>query len=322
MSLHNKILTYMIENLGLPLMGAVGTLQKKSSTPESDAEVMAKMLTSSVDLGMAISAKMNISSDVNKAEALRFKLTSLSAHALADRISLKGKEPSSIDIDSLKATTDSIFVFSENFSIDENAKEYLEKMGLQDIIGTELSQLHLIQALLPVIAVMDHKDRGLFPNIAERLINESDALSAQFSEKSDSAIGSELLVRYQVLTLLSETFIRIYPDIINNNKPIGDVWQEFDRQKALVVLLMDYLMSGQRTVDMSESGEGGTAPVNEVEQVQAPVPPAAPSQQQTPPPMFQKPPSPPPTAEKAESEGKKEEGSTGGGTPLSFFKKE
>lgn len=322
MSLHNRILTYMIENLGLPLMGAVGVLQKKTSTPETDAETMAKMLTSSVDLGMAISAKMNVPTDTAKAEALRFKLTSLSAHALSKRVSLKGKEPSNIDIDSLKATTDSLFVFSENFPIDEAGIEYLQKMGLQDVTGKELSELHMIDALLPVISVMDHKDRGLFPNIAERLIKESEDLSAQFIEKNSSEPGSEILVKFQVLKLLGDTFVRIYPDIIHNNKPIGDVWQAFDRQKALIVLLMDYLLSGQRTVSVEESDAGtpaAAAPVQQAQPVESPKEPevaqaAAPKEA--------------PPQETAAKDVKKEDssegsgGNAGGGTPMSFFKKD
>ena len=309
MSLHNKILTYMIENLGLPLMGAVGVLHKKTSTPETDAEIMAKMLTSSVDLGMAISSKMNIPSDTVKAEALRFRLTSLSANALSKRVSLKGKEPSSIDIDSLKATTDSLFVFSENFSLDEQATEYLQRIGLQDVIGKEFPELHMIEALLPVISAMDHKDRGLFPNIAERLIKESEALSSQFSEKNNAEAGTDVLVKFQVLKLLGQTFVKIYPDIIGNNQPIGDVWQEFDRQKALVILLIDYLFSGQRTVAMDEGGAGNIAPPQaKATEVVAP-------EETAPAPVSQ----PEATAQKEDSGA---QSGSGGGTPLSFFKKD
>lgn len=335
MSQNNKTLTYIIENLGLPLMGAIGQVQKKTSTPESDAEVMAKMLASSVDLAMAISAKMDVPSDTNKAEALRFHLTALGANALSQRIKIKGKEPSSIDVDSLKATTDSLFVFSENFSLDDQSIEYLNKLGMETVTGKELSDLHIIESLLPVISAMDHKDRGLFPNIAERLIKESDALSGQFNADSSSSAENAIFVKFKMLKLLSHIFVAIYPGIIGNSQPIGDVWQEFDRQKALVVLLIDYLLTGQSSVDIPHD-----------EQEQAPAAKEEPAKEATPPPA---PPAEPEVKQEPEAETKPEpepvaaeepqqeevaaaappaedseskEGAGGGGTPLSFFKKD
>ena len=326
MSLHNNILTYMIENLGLPLMEAVGQVQKKTATPENDAEMMAKLLTSSVELGIAISSKMNIPSDSAQAEALRFRLTALAANALSERVKLKSKEPTSADVDSLKATTDSLFVFSNNFSVNDEGLEYLKKIGMQDFVGKEFSELATIEALLPVVTVMEHKDRGLFPNIAERLIKEADELAKQFKADANKPEEVVVFIKQKILTLLVQTFVQIYPDIIGASKPIGDVWQEFDRRKALIILLMDYLLTGQKNIETASDAEGAAAPEAQAPQTEPPAAAPAPSE---PPPVSEQPATPPPPPPPQESAGmpeKKEEakegeGGEGSGSPLGFFKK-
>ncbi len=302
-------------------MGAVAHIQKKASTPEDDAELMAKMLTSSVDLAMSISAKMNVSTDTSKAEALRFELTALAAKALSNRARLKGKEPSGIDMDSLKATTDSLFMFAGNFTINETGIEYLKKIGFDDVTIKESVELHLIEALLPVISVIDHKDRGLFPNIADRLIKEADALSAQFIKTGNKSEEIDAFAKQKILKLLAQTFVTIYPNLIGGNKSIGDVWQEFDRQKALIVLLLDYLLTGERNIQVPEDDAGDAPTPASTPNVTAP-----PKEESAP--VLNKPAPPPqPTEQKqAAAEEDKKSDDKGEGeaavNPFSFFKKD
>ncbi|MCB9965579.1 MAG: hypothetical protein H6855_05815 [Rhodospirillales bacterium] len=246
MSHQNEILTYLIEHLGIPLMVSMSAVHKEQSlTPDREAEMMAKLLTASVQLGLSISAKMNVPSDVMKAEALRFRLTALAAEALSQRARLKGKEPAEVDIDSLKGAMDSLFVFSEHFSIDEKGVAYLKDIGFESVSSPEITDMAVIESLLPVIAAMDHKDRGLFPNVADRLAREASDIAADYIEKSGAPEGSEAVVRQKMLQLLSHIFSGIYPEVIGKNRPIGDVWQEFDRKKSLLLLLINYLLDGQ-----------------------------------------------------------------------------
>ncbi len=318
MSLHNNILTYMIENLGLPLMEAVGHVQKKTATPENDAEMMARLLTSSVNLGMAISSKMNGATDATQAEALRFRLIALAAHALSERAKLKSKEPTDTDIDSLKATIDSLFVFSNNFSVNEQGLQYLGTLGLEDFKAKEYAELSTIEAFLPIVSAMDHKDRGLFPNIAERLLKESDQLAEQFQKESQKPEDAIVFIKQKILSLLVQTFVHIYPDKIENNKSIGDVWQEFDRRKALVLLLMDYLLTGQKNIETSVD-QGDSQSVSKPNQPDS----SAASSSPPPPPPTQESPVLPKATEASENKKDEDGGSDGssGGSPLGFFKK-
>ncbi|MCB9963420.1 MAG: hypothetical protein H6857_00560 [Rhodospirillales bacterium] len=272
MSHQNEILTYLIEHLGIPLMVSMSAVHKEQSlSPDREAEMMAKLLTASVQLGLSISAKMNVPSDVMKAEALRFRLTALAAEALSQRARLKGKEPTEVDIDSLKGAMDSLFVFSEHFSIDEKGVAYLKDIGFESVSSPEITDMAVIESLLPVIAAMDHKDRGLFPNVADRLAREASDIAADYIEKSGAPEGSEAVVRQKMLQLLSHIFSGIYPEVIGKNRPIGDVWQEFDRKKSLLLLLINYLLDGQAGDEEESVADGAGAP----EAVEHPVEPVA-----------------------------------------------
>lgn len=329
MSSQNETLTYIIEHLGIPMMCALGRLSKDG---DQDAEVMARLLTTSVEFGVVISSKMNTPSDEEKAENLRFKLTSIAANVLSERFKRSGGEPSAEDIEGMKATIDSIIIFADHFSLNNKSQKYLSKNGLDDTAMVEVSQLATVEALLPVVAVMNNDELGLFTNVADRLAQEAEDLTHQLKEKYDLKKDVTGVIRQRVLGLLCNTFSTIYPVIMSDNRPLGDVWQEFDRKKSMVVMLLDFFMSGQNTVKTESSAakieeKKAEIPTKEEQKEDISAVVAPPLATKPSPPSVKKEPAnakPPILTKKAdvtEEKPKETIGAQAGGSPLSFFKK-
>lgn len=341
MQQQNEILIYILEHLGLSLMRAVSVLnaQDKKADAEACARIMAKLLSSSVQLGMAYSAKLNVSSDPDKGEAIRFKLTSIAAKALMDRIAASKKESVDADIEILKGASDSLLSFSEHFSLNERSFDFLKSINLDLFSGSELSYLHVVDALLPVIQVVNvaplEEDVNLLAQkIVQKLQQDSKEMAARLNNGADVE-----LAQLKALSTLAKIFAEIYQDSVVKKQGLDVIWQTYDAQKNVAFVLLEYLLNGSPE---GLSSSGGTAPAapnpapatppqesqsSPPAQASSPQQPVSPFANQQPPseptdqgqPQPVSPLSPPPAQEQQADAQQGEEGSAD--NPLSFFKK-
>ena len=297
MQQQNDIAIYILEHLGLSLMQASSVLnaQDKKADAEACANIMAKLLSSAVQLGMAYSGKMNVPSDPDKGEVIRFKLTSIAAEALLGRVSLTKKEPVDADIDMLKAASDSLLAFSENFSLNERSHEVLKSLELGLFSADELSYLHMVEAMLPVVEVVGGKPlegdaTQLVQQISDRLKADSQTLVKGLDVQDDTGLAGQ-----KAFSILAKVFATSYRDAVSQKQNLESVWMAYATQKDLALVLLKYLVTGQT--------QAAPQPQETVQSPQAPVqetPPAsvAPSQ---PPQQVQQPPAQESVQESAQS---------------------
>jgi hypothetical protein len=273
MQQQNDIAIYILEHLGLPLMQASSVLnaQDKKADAEACANIMAKLLSSSVQLGMAYSGKMNVPSDPDKGEVIRFKLTSIAAQALLGRVSLTKKEPVDADIDMLKAASDSLLAFSENFSLNERSHEVLKSLELDLFSGEELSYLHMVEAMLPVVEAVGAKPlqgdaAQLIQQVTDRLKADSQGLVQGLGISDDTGFAGQ-----RAFSILAKVFAGSYRDAVTQKQNLESVWTSYETQKDLALVLLKYLVTGQ-TQAAPQPQQPVQTPLQETPQAAVPPP--------------------------------------------------
>ena len=329
MQQQNDIAIYILEHLGLSLMQASSVLnaQDKKADAEACANIMAKLLSSAVQLGMAYSGKMNVPSDPDKGEVVRFKLTSIAAQALLSRVSLTKREPVDADVDMLKAAADSLLAFSENFSLNERSHDLLKSLELDLLSGDELSYLHMVEAMLPIIECVSARTlegdaTQLIQQVTDKLKVDSQEFVNGLNIQDDSGLAGQ-----KAFAILAKTFAAVYRDAVSHKQTLESVWAGYETQKSLALVLLQYLVTGQAQaapVAPSSPVPPPTPPVQEpaaATSVQSPFAAPPPAEQPAEQPAI--PADPPSAAPLPETpEEKQEEGGTDtGGSPLGFFKK-
>ena len=284
MQQQNDIAIYILEHLGLSLMQASSVLnaQDKKADAEACANIMAKLLSSAVQLGMAYSGKMNVPSDPDKGEVIRFKLTSIAAQALLGRVSLTKKEPVDADIEMLKAASDSLLAFSENFSLNERSHEVLKSLELDLFSREELSYLHMVEAMLPVVEVVGVKSlegdaAQLIQQISDRLKADSQTLVKGLEISDETGFADQ-----KAFSILAKVFTSSYRDAVTQKQNLESVWTSYETQKDLALVLLRYLVTGQTQV-APQPQQPAQAPLQETPQATVPPPPPSPAPAEQPP---------------------------------------
>lgn len=271
MNHQNELLASVIEHLGIPLLSAVSNLSKdqKVASPEKQAQIAARLLTASVKMGMGLSGKMSMVSDTEKAEALRFRLTALSAHVISDQIVNLNKEVSEEELDKVTASIDSILSFSSHFSLSSDGIGYLQGMDMSVLGAEEAVKIRTLEAMLPLMIAISEKP--IVPDVNKTIEEMAQRLMAETDVFSKKMYGNDHKLKHlldqKIFSLLVATLKQAYMKELQAGKPqIENVWLEFDKTKAIALVLCDYLVTGQNHIDTEDvaSGAASSAPKSEV----------------------------------------------------------
>lgn len=279
MNHQNEVLASVIEHLGIPLLSAVAHVNKtaKKASAEKEAQIAARLLSASVKLGMGLSAKMNMVSDPDEAEALRFRLTALSAHLISDHISQTQKDVSEEQLEGIKAALDSVLSFSSHFSISTEGVNYLEKMDLAALGSREALDLRTLEAILPLVMTVSDKPLSQSPatliqDMAERLMRETRAFYERLSTEDRRERGIKEILTQQIFKLLVSCLNAAYrAETLLPQPSLAHVWEEFDRTKGLSLVLCDYLVTGQKRIDTTDEERAPAVAAPLAAQEEAPV---------------------------------------------------
>lgn len=294
-----QFLIQLLQKLGAPLMGAVNTHSSGDESGEKDAQAMAALLSESIKISISLSQAMNLRPEDGDADAIRVALAALAGGLVADSYRQTGRVPGENDVRRLSKALESVIVFADNFApAAEHAQRLQTLEGTPPFMDPVQTNIYSIHALTPAIAAIAEFSFGQSDT---RLIQDvSDRLGAKAKEVLTSLGGSGgAMNELVILQALGQIYAGAHRAETKRLKERGNdgaasidaVWASFDRQVAMLGVLLGSAAGGTQVA--SSSGGGGIKPA-----VEAPVapPPAAPD-------------APPPATPPA------------GGTPMSFFKK-
>ena len=290
MNHQNELLLYVIEKLGAPLLGAAHKVARDgnpAATPAQEAEAMARLLSSSVKLGIGLGGRLNAASDDQQQEALRFKLTAIAAEALSERVGSAAELTETIS-DELLQAVDPLFTIAQSFTLSQGVLDHLGKLGYSEQDLRLAFNTMMVESLMPVVACLQKRPlSGQPPSnsiqlIAETILKDVQTLGPALTGNA----GADTPFLYAKLAgLLGEAYKTAHNEVLdgNANAALEDILRVYDERKSLGLVLINYLTTGEKKLDTESAGSGDSPPpppaTETPPQEQAPPPP--PPQQPT-----------------------------------------
>lgn len=292
-STRTDFLLQLLQKVGSPLTAA--TVRHSSGNPQDDARVLATMLSESVKISIGLSQALNLKTEDGDADAIRVALAKLSAGLVAESYAQTGRIPGDGESTKITKLLESVIVFSANFAPSEEHTKRLKMLdSTPPFFDPVQINLYVMNALLPVLSAVAEFSFGqpetkLVADIAARLQTESKQVLSTLGNVNPV----DELVALQALSNLyasvHKSHVAAFKQTSGDAAPsIEQVWKEFSLRRAMVDVLLGATLKDTAASQTSSSG-GGVSPAPQAES--APV--QAPQAQQA----------------------------TGGGSPMSFFKK-
>lgn len=301
MDTRTNFLLQLLQKLGAPLMAAVNMhgANNPDETGARDAQVMAALLSESVKISISLSQSLNLKPDDGDADAIRVALAALAGSLVADSYKQQGRMPNENDSRRIAKALESVIAFSDNFAPAAQHAQRLQTLdGAVPFFDPVQTSIYSMHAMVPVIAAISEFSFG---QDANRLVQDvAGKLGARVKALKDT-LGTNVDGMGELVTLqaLAQMYASAHRAETIRLQAAGDqdgaasvdtVWASFDRQVAMLEILMTSMSGGSSA---SAAGGGGVKPAIE-----------APAEETTaaPPPQAV-----PPAA--------------AGGNPMSFFKK-
>lgn len=274
---------------------------------QKEAGMMASLLSESVKISISLSQAMNLKADDGNADAIRVALAALAGGLVADAYRQGGRAPSDAESRKITKALEAVIVFADNFApAAEHAQRLQTLDGVPPFFDPVQTNIYSIHALLPALAAISEfsfgqADTRLIQDVSEKLGVRAKAL------KNDLSIGGDVMSELVILQALGQIYasahraetVRLRGQGEDGNATIEAVWQAFDKQIAMLEVLLGSMTGTPGSTGQSGSGGGvkpDASPVAVAPDVSPPSPPpATEAPSATPPP--------------------------GGGNPMSFFKK-
>jgi hypothetical protein len=308
MDSRSQFLLQLLEKLGAPLMKAI----QSQDTAADEAQTIAALLSETVKISISLSQAMNLKTEDGDADAIRVGLAALAGQLVAESYAKNAAVPGDAEAQKITKALQSVLAFSDNFAPAAEHTQRLQTLeGTPPFFDPVQTNLYAINALVPAIAAISEFPFGqsetqLIVEVAEKLQARANALKdsistndAASSKMADMVILQSLAQIYAAAHRAQTEHLKSLPEDQRGNEPtMQPVWDRFDRQLAMLEILLSAMSDGA-----VRGGRGGgkkpavEAPVSETPAETTPAVPAAPAN-----------PTPPPAK-------------PAGGSPMSFFKK-
>lgn len=288
MDTRTQFLLQLLQKLGAPLMAAINTHALADETGARDAQVMAALLSESVKISISLSQSLNLRPDDGDADAIRVALAALAGSLVADAYKQQGRVPGENDGRRITKALESVIAFSDNFAPAAQHAQRLQTLdGAVPFFDPVQTSLYSMHALVPVISAVSEFSFGqdanrLVQDVADKLGARAKALKDTLGANAADGMGE--LVTLQALAQIyasahrAETLrLQGVGDSGQGVASLDAVWASFDRQLAMIEVLMTSMSGGGSAV--SRGGGGSVKPSVEVPQETATAP-AEPAQQQ------------------------------------------
>ena len=287
---NSKISVQLLEKVGAPLMAAINSVSLEDETVQAEsAQVIAKLLGQSVQMGTMLYSSLQIEEDVDQADSTRLALTGLATPLIADFYKQKKQPPSDDDIKRMVQSLEGILSFGENFSPAAEAQSRLQTIE-HDSVLFDKSQptLVMLQAMAPVITAVEEFSFGqaqkkLIQDIAAKLeVRATQIASAQgLTDKLQ-----ELVIFKSLATLYAACYknevVRVSSggDEARGELSVDPIWKSFEVSASMVEALMGF-EAGEVAVQsdvqpVPQEAPPVPAPVTEAAPVAPPNTPATP----------------------------------------------
>ena len=243
----SKFAIQLLEKIGAPLLGAINQVSADDeAVQEQAAQVMAKLLGQSVQMGTMLYNAVEIKESEEQADSTRLALAGLCAPLMAEFYTKNRAEPSDDDIKRMSQSLEAILSFGENFSPAAQGQSRLQTID-EDVVLFDKNQpiLMTIQAMVPVINAVEEFPFGQQPR---KLIQEITAkLEARAAEMAVPQ-GGDKVTELVVFKALAALYAQCYKDEVVRVSSAGDgargelsvdpIWASFETKISMVEVLM------------------------------------------------------------------------------------
>lgn len=304
MDQRSAYLFQVLEKIGAPLLAAANA--KAAGDTRAEATIVAELLARAVQSGVDLAGVMDIRESGAAGEAIRLALAGLSSSLIAGHFRNTGQVPGEADVKRLVTALSAALTFADNFSPAAGNTERLQALeaGVPPKDETQV-MIQCLQALTPVVVVIaaypfGRPEQKMVQDVTERLVRQAGLLAARLLPGANISDlkGVELVILRAMVPLYCEAHkaetrrLMALDDNARNQAaqanggvlPLDPVWQEFDRQIAMLDVLGQTLLSGRESQGQTAGGSAG--PSHSVAQHEIPAippvsasgtPPAAPS---------------------------------------------
>lgn len=284
--------TYLLnifEKLGTPLLAAVAeaierdrvTAQQEGRrfviSDTEEAERIAGLLKAAAEMGFGLSRQLDLRmTEPAEADGVRLTLAGISAPLVANLYRVAGRTPSTDDIERTAAALQTVTLFADNYSAAADANVRMQQLD-QDFDAADGAQvqLNMIHALMPIVNAVctfsfGRSEKDLLRDVLDRLsrtaqslrdeffgtLPERDALRAEISLlRSAAMIYSQVhFTEMSKLMYLDED----QRDRVDLNAQLGTLWDQIDQRLAMLRLMAQALITGQKS---AQTGTPGRSPV-------------------------------------------------------------
>lgn len=346
----------ILETIGAPLMTAItDAAPRGQDNPQNEAQTMAALLGKTVEASIELGQMMQIDPAQAQDDTLRVALAGLAGPLVAGEYAHRKRVPESPEIKKITNALQAVLTFSDNFTPTAQTVERLQNLEAKgQASDTYQTQIQYMQAFIPVVEAIAQFPFGqaeakLIMDVSDRIIKKSIELREALLPNVDDE-GVQKLVELGFVRALGQLYCACHKAETEkatgmdqdapNSVSIDTVWKAFDIRTAMLEALAAKMVpAGAKSQSTAASGGGPsttptpppTAPPVAPPSTETPqAPPAAPPVQ--PPPAEVQPPAQsaaqrpeqPPQQEQGEGEKGEEDQQSqgGGGSPMSFFKKD
>ena len=243
----SKFAIQLLEKIGAPLLGAINQVSADDeAVQEQAAQVMAKLLGQSVQMGTMLYNAVEIKESEEQADSTRLALAGLCAPLMAAFYTKNKAEPSDDDIKRMSQSLEAILSFGENFSPAAQGQSRLQTID-EDVVLFDKNQpiLMTIQAMVPVINAVEEFPFGQQPR---KLIQDITAkLEARAAEMA-APQGGDKVTELVVFKALAALYAQCYKDEVVRVSSAGDeargelsvdpIWASFETKISMVEVVM------------------------------------------------------------------------------------
>ena len=290
----------ILEKIGAPLLAAAGGVTPSSANEntKSEASVVAELLARSVQAGVELAGVMDIREAGAEGEAIRLALSGLSSPLIAGHYRNTGKVPGEQDVKRMVTALSAALTFADNFSPAAGNTTRLATLeaGMPPADDTQ-AMIQCLQALTPIVLVIatypfGRPEKKIVQDVTERLVQKAGLMAVHLlpgAAPADLKLAELTLLRAMAplyceahkaetrrLMALDDNARNLAAQANGGVLPLDPVWQDFDRQIAMLGVLGQTLLASfaSRPVQASGSVAG---PANQaqplvVEEISAPVP--------------------------------------------------
>jgi hypothetical protein len=254
MDSRSQFLLQLLEKLGAPLMKAI---QSQGSSAD-EAQTIAALLSETVKISISLSQAMNLKATDGDADAIRVGLAALAGQLVAESYARSGTVPGDAEAQKITKALQSVLAFSDNFApAAEHAKRLQTLDGTLPFFDPVQTNLYTINALVPVMAAIaefpfGQSETQLIVEVAEKLQARAKVLKDAVDDTDPAASKMADMVILQALAQIyvaahrAETAqLKSLPeDQRGNDSSMQPVWDRFDRQLAMLEVLLGSMSDG------------------------------------------------------------------------------